>query len=112
MIFISQQQLQAVFARRKIQHRLGLTLVEMEIMLVPRQGLIEIWQLVHIDQQVMMACLMPDLRRGSRRRNAKPLDAEFHLERAVNSSAILQADKVNPRMTRRRMRNCCAGQQQ
>ena len=101
MVLVTKQQLQRVNPWGQIENRLRLPQVEMQMVRVPGYGSVKIGQLFHIDQQMVMPCLMANLALGTGRRDTETLYAESDPKRAFNNRPVLDTDKKDPGARRR-----------
>lgn len=104
MLLVTQYQLQRVDTWRQIQHAFCLTMVKMQMVPVARNRCLHIRWLFDIDQQVMMTRPMSNLAGGGGGRDAKALDAEFHLEWTCDHGTAFDPYEKDPGIRRRRMR--------
>jgi hypothetical protein len=104
---IAEHDLQGVLARWKLDQRFSLAAAEMQVLLVRRDGVLQLLTGDgFIDQQVMMAGLRLFHACG---RHAHPGQSELDQQRTRNSIAVLQVDEVDLRSWCRRCitRNSC-----
>ena len=92
MVFVADQQLQRVFARRQGQFGFRLALAEMQNLFACRQGRIQQRQRGDIYQQVMMAG-RGHINPG--RRHAHAFQAKSHGKGLADAGAILRRDEVH-----------------
>ena len=96
MVLIAKQQLQGVSSRGQIEYRLSLSLIEMQMLWIPGYGGVQIGQLFHINQQMVVSCLVANLTLGAGRCDSEPLDTESDSEGAFNNVSVRDADKKDP----------------